>query len=100
MLKAKDYNIFSKYLYMKLIFLLKMLLQNIYNQMTAFFQSNLPISSKKLLDPFLKVESLPSKKKKKKKKTFCFYSDIPQNLRRTFWHILTFGAASKDILIT
>ena len=65
MLKAKDYNIFSKYLYMKLIFLLKMLLQNIYNQMTAFFQSNLPISSKKLLDPFLKVESLPSKKKKK-----------------------------------
>ena len=99
MLKAKDYNIFSKYLYMKLIFLLKMLLQNIYNQMTAFFQSNLPISSKKLLDPFLRKLN-PSHQKKKTKKTFYFYSDIPQNLRRTFWHILTFGAASKDILIT
>ena len=99
MLKAKDYNIFSKYLYMKLIFLLKMLLQNIYNQMTAFFQSNLPISSKKLLDPFLRKLN-PSHQKKKQKKTFYFYSDIPQNLRRTFWHIFTFGAASKDILIT
>ena len=65
MLRAKDYNIFSKYLYMKLIFLLKMLLQNIYNQMTAFFQSNLPISSKKLLDPFLRKLN-PSHQKKKK----------------------------------